>query len=815
MDKNEIYPYAEVLLPRPLLKGFIYLIPEEIRHVIRPGSRVLIQFGNRKVYSGIVMRLHHTLPDSHQPKPILDYLGPAVDDMRILRFWEWMAAYYMCTPGEVMNVALPGRLKLESETQLQCIPDREHWPDNLSTQELDIMLTIANNADTTFHDIVKLFGPSVARHIRKLVEAGILFVKESVKYQSLEKWIKVVQIAPDSSDKIHQLLNATGKAQAQQNLLLAYYQLESKGEYPITREKLLDTARAGMSSLESLVRKGIFRILEVKESTIISKTGVGAFDLTDAQKKALHQIVDAFNKNKIALLHGVTSSGKTELYAHLLKKAEKTGGQCLMLVPEIALTTQLINRLRQFFGDRISLYHSRMTDRERSDVWESVRKLEPGGRLIVGARSALFLPFCDLRLVIIDEEHDASYRQDAPNPRYQGRDAAIYLATLFNARVLLGSATPSVESYFNAITGKYELVELHQRYEGLRLPDVQLINLSSEKKQDRLKGNFSHTLLEAIESAISRGRQAIVFQNRRGYAPKLVCQDCGHIHVCDHCDISLTYHKAVHRLKCHYCSSEKTVPTACTQCGSLQLQLIGAGTEQIEDELASHFPNARIERLDLDTARSKKKYIQMLADMEAGHIHILVGTQMVTKGLNFSKVEVVGVVNADSLLYFPEYRAHERAFQILEQVAGRSGRSGQTGKVIIQTYNTEHPILSFVKSHDYKAFYHWQAAERKNFYYPPYVKMIQLTLRHKEQKFLQNAALALAKKLTTIQDVWVIGPECPPVPRISNYYRIRFLLKIPRNHSYLSIKNQLWAICLDFFSYADYRKIRYHFEVDV
>lgn len=815
LEDHPEYKYAEVLLPRPLAYGFTYEIPTEMRGLLRPGSRVLVQFGSRKLYSGIVVKISNDKPTTHQPKPILEHLGPVLDDVRIIRFWEWLAEYYMCTPGEVMNVALPGRLKLESETRLSCIIQEDRWPDTLNDEELEILKFTSGNSECTIHDIIKLYGADSVRTVRKLVDSGFLIVKEKVKHFTLEKWIKVASINPNKEAEITKILNSTKRAQSQQKLILAYYQLQGRHVSPITCEKLLDTARVGMSSLEALAKKGIFKISEVKESTLISQSGKSAFELTPAQKSALDQIIQAFRTSKTVLLHGVTSSGKTEIYVHLLKEAEKSGGQCLLLVPEIALTTQLIGRLRQFFGDRISLYHSRMSDKERSDVWESVRKHEPAGRLIVGARSALFLPFCDLRLVIVDEEHDPSYRQEAPNPRYQGRDAAIYLATLFNARVLLGSATPSVESYYNATTGKYHLIELNERYEGLSLPEVVLVNLVSEKKQNRLHGNFSQTLLEAIESALSRNKQSIIFLNRRGYAPKLICQDCGHIHICDRCDISLTLHKAAHKLKCHYCGSEKSVPTACITCGSVQLSLLGAGTEQIEDELARHFPTARLCRLDLDTARSKKRYTQLLADMESGNIDVLVGTQMVTKGLNFNRVEVVGVIQADTLMYFPEYRAHERAFQILEQVAGRSGRSGEQGKVYIQAYDTAHPILSYVSAHDYKAFFRWQTRERKEFLYPPYVKMIQLTLIYKDLKIVQKAATELAVKLAEIDEIRVIGPEFPPVARINNFYRIRFLVKIARNQSYLVVKNNLRNTCLEFFSRAEYRRVRYVFEVDV
>ncbi|MCX8148873.1 replication restart helicase PriA [Thermaurantimonas aggregans] len=813
--ENPSFPrFAEVLLPRPLAGGFTYIIPENMHTLLRPGIRVLVQFGNRKIYSGIILRLHNEKPENHQPKAILEVLGPAIDDQRILQFWEWLASYYMCTPGEVMNVALPSRLKLESETQLLCPLDEEQWPDTLSDTELEVLRITRSNSETTLNDVIKFSGASSVKVVRHLVDSGLLLIKESIKHQSLEKWIKVVRLRPNSEELIAAILSPNTRAKSQQNLLLAYYQLESTGQ-PITREKLLDVSRASMSSLDALVEKGIFEIVEVKESSIIGRSGMQAYTLTPVQNQALQQILDSIQKKRIVLLHGVTSSGKTEIYVHLMKQVQQSGGQCLLLVPEIALTTQLIGRLRQFFGDQISLYHSRMSDREQTDVWESVRKCEPTGRIVVGARSALFLPYSDLRLVIIDEEHDPSYRQDAPNPRYQGRDAAIYLASLFDARVLLGSATPSIESYFNTQIGKYDLVELHQRYEGLSLPTVEIVDLRAARKKGQLRGNFSQALLLAIEQAIARGRQSIIFQNRRGYAPRLVCTECGLIHMCQHCDIALTLHKAAHKLRCHYCGSEKPVPLACSACGSVQLQLQGAGTEQIEDELTTYFPNARIERLDLDTARSKKRYQQLLTDMETGQIDILVGTQMVTKGLNFANVEVVGVVNADNLLYFPEYRAHERAFQLLEQVAGRSGRSGQVGKVFIQTYTPQHPVLTHVSTHHYGDFYQWQAAERREFHYPPFVRMIQLTLRHRDLKILQAAASQLAQSLTTLQEIHIIGPEFPPVARVSDYYRMRFLIKIPKNQSYLRIKNTLWHTCLSFFAHADYRRIRYTFEVDI
>jgi primosomal protein N' (replication factor Y) len=808
------FRFAEVLLPRPLANGFTYEIPTELSPHIRIGTRVLVQFGPRKIYSAIVIRLHNNAPDNYEPKQILEVLGPVIDDVRNLQFWQWMAEYYMCTPGEVMNVALPSRLKLESETQLQCLIEEEYWDENLEAEDREILTITRNSPETTLNDLVKQYGTAAAKRAKKLVDIGVLGIKESIKYHSLEKWIKVVHINAHKKKEIEAILHPKTKAKAQQNIVLAYYQLQAEGHLFITREMLLNRSTSTIAALDALVRKNILEIREIKESALFSRSGVQAAKLTEAQQEAYEKILKTFAENKIALLHGITSSGKTELYVHLMKEIEKSGGQCLMLVPEIALTTQLINRLRHFFGERVSLYHSRMTDRERSDVWESVRKNDPGSQLVVGARSAIFLPFSNLKLIIIDEEHDSSYRQDAPNPRYQGRDSAIYLATLFGAHVLLGTATPSVESYFNTLQGKYGLIELHQRYEGLQLPEVHLINIREEKKKNRMKGNFSQTLIEAIDDALRRKKQTIIFQNRRGYSPKLICEDCGTVQMCDRCDISLTIHKAVHRLKCHYCGREKSIPPACVVCGSIHLKMLGAGTEQIEDELSSLFPGARIERLDLDTAQSKKRYNKMLTDMESGQIDILVGTQMVTKGLNFTKVEVVGVVNADNLLYFPEYRAHERAFQLLEQVAGRSGRSGQVGKVFIQTYNTGHPVLTFVKTHDYKAFYEWQSQERKTFLYPPFVRMIHLMLRHKDLKLLQKASIELTSMLKSVSEILVIGPEFPPVNRVNNYYRMGIFLKIPRNKSYLKTKRQIWSVCLDFFTHPEYKTVKFFFEVD-
>jgi primosomal protein N' (replication factor Y) len=801
--------FADVILPIPVSGTFTYRVPFDLNDRIREGLRVVVQFGQRKIYTALVIRLHEKPPQNHLPKYILSVLDdhPIVTPLQQV-FWEWMASYYLCHPGEVMNAALPSALKLASESKVAINPG--YMADNavLNEKEQLLLEALQNRKLIEISEVSKIIDQQkVIPVIKTMIEKGILLMEEELTDHFKPRIESFIQLNPDysSNDKLQELFNhLEKKARKQMEILMTYIQMSKFGFgelVEVKRNDLLKKAKGTAAQCEQLVSKGVLTV----DEKVVSRFDVAApgispetIELTEVQQTALDRIRDAFQARDVVLLHGVTSSGKTELYIKLIEETVGMGKQVLYLLPEIALTTQIISRLRKYFGDRIGVYHSRFNKHERVEIWNSV--LDHGDvhsgsahryDIILGARSSLFLPFSNLGLIIVDEEHDPSFKQMDPAPRYNGRDAAIYLSHLHGAKTILGSATPSIESYFNARNGKYALVEMKERYAGMELPFIRVVDIREEQRQRKMKSNFSFILLDHLAKALEHNEQSILFQNRRGFSLRLECNTCHWMPSCVNCDVTLVYHKKGNQLRCHYCGYVARVPDRCPECNGTGITMRGFGTEKIEEELGILLPKARIARMDLDTTRSKNSYEKIIRDFEEHKIDILVGTQMVTKGLDFDHVSTVCILNADNMLSYPDFRAPERGFQLMAQVSGRSGRKFRQGNVIIQTYNPDHLIIRDVVSHNYTAMYMQQMAERKKFRYPPFYRLILLKVKHKDPDLLNQASDVLAKELRKAFGKRVLGPEFPMVSRVMNYYLKHILLKIEREVSAAGIKERL------------------------
>lgn len=774
--------YADVILPLALPKNYTYAVPENMAAALQVGSRVAVQLGKQKKYAGIVKAIHEQAP-LYKTKPLLDMLdaNPIVYPTQ-LAFWNWIASYYMCTEGEVLNAALPAHLKLSSETLLLFNDAFGDDFTSLDDDEYLIAEALHIRKELRIEEVQLILDKSeVYSVIKKLIEKKVLLVYEELKEVYKEKKESYVQLHAEyqQDEQLEALFNELGRAPKQMELLLAYLHL-LKTQGTVLQQELLKKSGATTAQLKGLVDKGILWI----EKRTVDRIPTGKvdaqidFSLSPAQETALAEVRRHFTEKQVTLLHGVTSSGKTQVYVKLMEECLATGKQVLYLLPEIGLTAQVIRRLQKHFGSSIGIYHSRFNNNERVEIWNKVKSGEI--RIILGARSSLLLPFRDLGLIILDEEHDTSYKQQDPAPRYHARDAAIYYAGLFKARVLLGSATPSLESYFNAQQGKYGLVELKERFGGIEMPAIEIVDIRKEMAEKTMDGHFTTALKDAISQNIADGKQVILFQNRRGYAPFLLCTTCGWIPHCKQCDVSLTYHRHQDKLHCHYCGTRYPYVHTCAACGSQTIEPKSFGTEKIEDDLQVIFPEARIARMDVDTVRNKDSHNKLIQLLEDRSIDILVGTQMVVKGLDFENVNLVGILSADNLLGFPDFRVNERAFQMMEQVSGRAGRKHGTGKVLIQANNTRHPILHYVMAHDYKAMYEAEIAERKEFGYPPFFRLLKLTIRHKDQMVAEQAARILASWLQPHIGAQLVGPAAPLVARVRNNYLQEMLIKLPR-----------------------------------
>ena len=782
--------FAEVILPLPLYSSFTYEVPEEFEPIIQMGSRVLVQFGKKKYYTGIVEYLHSTPPSGYEVKPLMAILdaSPVVRFPQI-KMWRWIADYYLCSVGEVFKAAVPTGLKPESETYISYNKEWELPSDrHLTEQEAVIIQLMEEKKRLRISEIeneLKLKGS--ARIINHLLELGALEIDERVVEKYKPKKVAYVELCCQRSDNdlLHAFFDNVSRSRNQEKTLIAWLDLsgwmrQDSDLKDVEREHLLSISGASPAVLKAMVDKGIFRVVRrsVNRFNAIAETHTPELPvLTDAQQIAADEIRNGFRESKVTLLHGVTGSGKTEIYSHLMAAALADGNQVLYLVPEISLTTQLTDRLRKVFGDRLLIYHSKFSDNERVDIWKRLlSSSEP--LIILGVRSSVFLPFSKLGLVIVDEEHESSYKQYDPAPRYNARDAAIVLATMHGAKVLLGSATPSVETYYKALTGKYHLVSLSERFKGASLPDVEIVDMKDQRKRKLNKGMLSAPFRSALRHTLEEGKQAIVFQNRRGFAPVVVCNQCGWTPKCNNCDVSMVYHKNINQLRCHYCGFSRDLPKLCPACGQNGLEIYGYGTERIAEELHKEYDGFRVARMDLDTTRNKDAYQEIIEEFANHETDILVGTQMVSKGLDFGEVKVVGVVNADTLLNFPDFRSNERAFNMLEQVAGRAGRRDEKGTVFIQTTQTASPVLRYVKSHDYAAFYNEEIEERRRFAYPPFTKVINIYIKNKDAVAADVAAVIFAKKLREIFGDRVLGPEKPFVSRVALWYLQSIMLKV-------------------------------------
>lgn len=789
--------YVDVILPLALHQMYTYRVSIEHIGVIKVGSRVIIPFQGNRLYTGIVAVIHHKAPEHYQAKYLLNVLDDeAVLSEKNIELWKWIAKYYACTLGEVLNAALPTAMKLTSETRITLNHDQAFDKNELNEKEYLIIEAIEIQGSISIIDIQKILDQkTVMPVIKSMISKGLLFLEEEIQEKYKAKTKKIVQLNEQykNTEAFKALFKILEKKPKQLDVLQQYVLLSSKQEQ-ITSKELLALGLSN-SAINTLVKNEIFQIEEIEISRIESDESIDLLNmqLSDEQQEAIGIIKESFLKNQPVLLYGITSSGKTMLYIELIKEQIKLGKQVLILVPEIGLTTQLIERYRQHFESEIGVYHSRYNENQRAEVWQNIRSQKT--KIVLGTRSSIFLPFEDLGLIIVDEEHDPSYKQNEPNPRYNARDTSIYLAHLFQANIILGTATPSLESYYNCLQSKYKLVELKSRFGAAKLPEIQLVSLQNDLEKQSGQDLFGKTLINEIEIRLAKKEQVILFQNRRGYAPFLQCNICGHSPQCNQCDVSLTYHKWKNELRCHYCGYHTPVVKVCTSCGSAHLEMKGMGTEKIEEELQVIFPEARIARMDLDTTRKKNTLQDLINEFESGQIDILVGTQMVTKGLDFEKVTLVGIIQADSLINHPDFRSHERAFQLIAQVSGRAGRRDQLGKVIIQTYKADHPILQLASRHDYDRFLQMQLTERKQFYYPPFVRLIEITIKHREAQKAQTGSQKLAGELKKIfSQKSVLGPEFPAVSKVRNQYIQKILLKLDRNTHHLEKSKELLRI---------------------
>ena len=778
--------YAEVIIPLLLPVTYTWAIPPQYAGAVQTGIRVEVELRNKK-YAGIIKTLHTQKPASFEPKPILNVLDdePLVYQTQ-LQFWQWIAQYYMCSEGEVMQAAVPSNLKLSSESILIWNEATDFDLNDgtaLTDEEFLVAQALEMKKELRLSEVQQILDAShVYPVIKKLIEKQICYIWEELKEKYKEKVETYVTLHAvyRQEEKLADLLNNWSKAPKQMELLLAYLHL-SKTTGEVTQPELLKKSGASAAQLKGLLDKNILLVQKRAVNRIKALPAEVDIDFTlsDQQEAALAQIQQQFADKSVVLLHGVTASGKTQVYIKLIEQYIRQGKQVLYMLPEIALTAQIIRRLQKHFGGHIAIYHSKFNPNERVEIWNKVKS--GAIKAVLGARSSLFLPFKDLGLVIADEEHDPSYKQQEPAPRYHARDAAIYYASLFGAKVLLGSATPSIDSYFNAVQHKYGLVTLSERYGNVELPVIQLVDIRPAMANNKGKVALTPQLTEAIQESLSQQKQVILFQNRRGYSPYILCQTCGWIPQCQHCDVTLTFHKAKNKLTCHYCGTIYPVINTCAACGSHNFMQKNFGTERIEEMIAEQFPNAKVGRMDYDTVKGKNDHDMLIKLFEQQRIDILVGTQMVVKGLDFEHVNLVGIIDADGILNFTDFRVNERAFQLMEQVSGRAGRKDGKGKVLIQVSNIHHPVLKFVQQHDYTQLYAYESDSRKAYHYPPYFRLIMLTFKHREKHIAEEAANIMMQGLKVNFSNSLYGPAQPPVDRVRNQYLWEVMIKLPKD----------------------------------
>ncbi|HSC52127.1 MAG TPA: primosomal protein N' [Phnomibacter sp.] len=810
--------FADIIVPVYLPKTLTWGIPKEWQATLQPGCRVEVQVGKSKRYAGIIKRIHHELPGVFDVKSIISVLDETpVVQREQLELWNWIARYYCCSEGEVMAAALPAHLKLSSESILQYNDLHDVPIGDLSDREYVVTEALEIKQRLTLSEIQSLLDSlHVYPVVKKLVDKGIATVWESLQDKYKEKTETYITLAQEYRDEkaLEHLINSWKKAPKQLDLLLAFLHFE-RSEGQVIKNNLLKKSGATSAILDGLVSKEILLVEKrsVDRLPQIARHIDMQIEFSAAQQLALQQLQVSLQANMVTLLHGVTGSGKTQLYIQLIAEEIKKGNQCLYLLPEIALTSQIIRKLRQHLGGYVGIYHSKFNPNERLELWNKVLSGEI--QVVLGARSALFLPFSKLSLVVVDEEHDSSFKQYDPPPRYHARDAAIYYASLFKAKVLLGSATPSLETYYNCESNKYGLVTLLERYGDLQLPDLNIVDLKLIPEAKKSKVILSQPMKDAIEQTLQAGKQVIVFQNRRGYSPYQLCNVCGWIPKCDHCDVSLTYHKSTQKLHCHYCGTTYPLAKTCANCGSHDFKQKNFGTEQLEEYLDTEFSNAVVARMDTDSVRGKHSHENLIKQFEEQRVNILAGTQMVVKGLDFDHVGLVCIPDADGIMRFADFRASERAFQLIEQVSGRAGRKGEKGKVLVQMFDTNHPVLPFLQQHDYKGFYQYESDQRKLFAYPPFTRLILLQCKHKNQITAWQAGEALAKWLSVRYSGYINGPAEPLINRVRNEFITEILLKLPRNAATLeTAKQTIQTGIIELHLQASFKSVRVSIDVD-
>lgn len=817
--------YAEVILPLPLYSTFTYRVPAAMVDRVSVGCRVVVPFGKKKFYTAIVSAITCIAPKGFEVKDV----HSALDDSPILKhpqlkLWEWISQYYLCSIGDVYKAAVPAGLKIESETYVELNADYEESADNrMSEREAIVAQTLDHNGKMTSVEISRKTGlQNVEALVARMVEKGIVAVHEKLVERYRVKKETCVRLAVDrnDSDAMHRAFDTVRNSKKQEKLLVAMIDMLNKNQrqgvpLEVTKARLLETTGLTPAILSAVVAKGVLETYtrEINRFHYLG-TDIGELPvLTASQKEALSAIHHGFLEKDIMLLHGVTSSGKTEIYIHLIDFILKKGEQALCLVPEIALTTQLTRRLQKVFGSKVVIYHSKFSDNERVDIWKRILH-DPSPCVVIGARSSLFLPFSRLGIVIVDEEHESSYKQFDPAPRYNARDCATVLASMHGAKTLLGSATPAVETYYKAKTGRYGLVTLSERYEGVKLPEIMVVDMNEERKRNRLSGPISFPLARLSREALEKKEQLIFFHNRRGFAPVVLCRQCGFVPKCQNCDVSLTYHRRAGEMVCHYCGATYRLPTICPACKEPAIEVYGYGTERIEDIVEATFKEARTLRMDLDTTRNKDSYENIITDFSKGKADILVGTQMVTKGLDFDNVSLVGVLNADTLINFPDFRSAERAFNMLEQVAGRAGRRKQRGIVVVQTTQPSHPVINYLQAHNYLGFYNHELEERRRFNYPPFTRVINIYLKHREEEPLIRASALYAERLRSLLGNRVFGPDEPHVSRIQSLYIRKIMLKVEVEASMVKVKALLRQVYESFMENKEFRSLMVYYDVD-
>lgn len=819
--------FVALILPLPVPKQFTYRVPRSFEDQVEEGKRAIVPFGKRKILTGIITAVHQQAPEGYEAKSLIDILDeyPVVSAQQ-MKLFSWMSTYYLCTEGEVLNVALPSGLKLSSESRLQLNPEfvKEEAPYVFAEEELIVLELLEKEGLLSYAQLCEAFQhQNINKLIKSLLQKDAILLIETVQERYKPKTERYFRLTDSYLDKenLEQLMESLESKTKQMEVLLKYLQ-----EVPVFRnatlnenglaKKVITDSSLSDSSLKTLVKNEVFEEFD-KVISRLSHSELATYEaditLSEAQQQAKDQLNEAFSTKDVSLLQGVTGSGKTEIYLSTIKEVLESGSQALFLLPEIAITTQMINRVKKIFGEQVGVYHSKFSDAERVEVWQGVAE----GRInfVIGVRSSVLLPFNNLSLIVVDEEHENSYKQQDPAPRYHARDTAIVLGTIHQAKVLLGSATPSFESYYNAEKGKYGYVALTERYGAGKLPQIQVVKMRKEKAKKQVKDDFSKSFLAVLAEEIAKGNQAIIFQNRRGYAPYLQCETCGWIAECENCSVSLTYHMHQHELRCHYCGYRQKSPAVCLQCESSELKMKGFGTEKLEDDLKQLLPDARIQRMDWDTTRKKFSYQQIIEQFESGETDILIGTQMVTKGLDFDRVSLVGIVDADRIMHYPDFRSHERAFQLMQQVSGRSGRKDDRGKVLIQSYQHDHPLFKYLIDNNYSGFYRSQLQERQSFLYPPFVRIIKTIIKGNDQNLCREAGKHLYTHLLKhLGSTRVLPPHDPIIAKIRNLYHVELWLKLERGIDLNATKGFLQQSVQAIQEEARFRKLRIYFDVD-